>query len=375
MNNQGASLVATIFILVILSLLGAALCTLIVLDARTGATDLCSMQAFNLADSGIEHGLWKLHGDLDHTWTPDPSIEHSLANGTFTLALNNNKDGTETLYSSGYVPNRASAIAKRVVEISGDLVPAPRHKFYEQALWFDGALAFDYSRFQFTTSGKPRADMYAGGDITFQSGNGQTIAGTVRSAGIVTKDSWTGDDPWGTVEQEVERIPCPPLHNNAKEWYKEHAFSVLPSQTISSDLNLEAGELYYIEGTITIAEDIKISGNGALVATGDITILGEVAYKKKGSGPLALVSFGDIHCNQATDPLDASLYADGQIVVSTPNVTIKVFGNLGSRQGFAVADNTNIQVNYDKRLSNWTVAEKSLPTAPSRIYTWREVYK
>jgi hypothetical protein len=375
MNDHGASLIATIFILVILSLFGAALCVLIATEADTSVNDTRARQALALAEAGIDVGLWNLHRDFSRTWAPDPAVENQLGGGTFTLELSTGPGGQETLRASGYVPDRAGAEAKRVAEITGDLVPESLHEFFEYALWLDGAAVLDYSLISITTSGRGRADFYAGGDVLFRNGSGRKIDGAVRSIGTVTTESWSGDDPSRTVEEGADGIPFPPLNDFGRDWYRQNAFSVLQGDHTYENVqvNLQNGRIYFVEGNLTVG-GLTIRGDGALVAGGNVTIAGTIEYRRSSDGPAGIVAFGDIICNQDTDPIDAALYAGGTIDVPSAR-TIVVRGNLGCRQGLSLAGGANIRIVYDRRLRAWSGGQNVLPTSPSRTFSWREVYK
>ncbi len=371
MNNHGASLIAAIFILLILSLFGAALCVLVATEADTSVRDIRARQALGLAEAGIDIGLWNLHRDFARTWAPDPAVEYPLGSGTFALELTSDSGGSETLTCSGYVPNMAGAEAKRVTRITGNLVPDPLHEFYGYALWFDGRTTFDYSQIAITTA--QGGHFYAGGDIVFKNGSGRKILGTVSSTGTVTKESWSGKDPWRRADEGVDEIAFPPLDDNAEAWYRQNAFSVLSGDLVLENVtrNLRNGRIYLIEGNLTVG-NLTIRGTGATVALGDVTITGDITYQG-GDGPLGVVAFGDIHCNQNAD-IDASVYAGGVIRVSVAS-TIVVNGNIGSRNGLSLANGTGIDVDYDTRLRTWSTGQNVLPTSPSRTFTWREVYK
>jgi hypothetical protein len=375
MNDRGASLVATIFILVILSLFGAALCILVAMEADTGVRDSRSKQALALAEAGIDMGLWNLHGDFENTWAPDPATEYSLGGGTFTMELITGAGGSETLRAVGYVPNRTGTEATRTAEVTGVLVPDPLHGFYAYALWLGVPPTLDYGLYSITTSGRGRADFYAGGDIVFRNGSGGKVDGAVRSTGTVTKESWSGDDPWKTMEEDVDVIEPPPLDGRAEDWYRQNAYSVLEGNRVYQNItmNFQNGRIYFVDGNVTVG-DLTVTGEGAIVATGDVTISGTVGYRRSADGPLALVAFEDILCGQSTDPIDASLYAGGTMTVPSAG-TIAVHGNLGASDGYSLANGTNITISYDRRLGSWAPGEKVLPTSPSRNLSWREVYK
>src|SRR6266540_3373521 len=124
-NNRGVSLIAAIFIIVVLAFMGLMFVSLINISSLTAVNDLQSTQAFSIAEGGIEYGKEVLASySFWYNFANDPfflATNQALGNGSFTTTIN--VPATTVRKSSG-----AGANEIRVFSI--DQFPSPGGTIY-----------------------------------------------------------------------------------------------------------------------------------------------------------------------------------------------------------------------------------------------------
>ncbi len=88
-SNRGISLIAAVFIIVILAFLGLMFVSLIGTGSLTSINDVQSAQALYVAEAGAEYGQRVLARNLDWYRSPDPldSATQTLGNGSFSATI------------------------------------------------------------------------------------------------------------------------------------------------------------------------------------------------------------------------------------------------------------------------------------------------
>ena len=91
-SQKGVSLIAAIFVIVILAFMGVIFVSMIGTESLTAINDMQSEQAFNIAEGGIEFEQRSLAQNLDwYRSATDPiaiPIPHNLSPGSFTVSTN-----------------------------------------------------------------------------------------------------------------------------------------------------------------------------------------------------------------------------------------------------------------------------------------------
>lgn len=99
-ENAGASLVATIILLLVLSVLGATLASIIVSELYVSTAGVQSEKALHLAEAGVERGIVRVLTDPD--WRDVTTTEY-LGAGHYTMSATNGAEGGTTITSTGIV--------------------------------------------------------------------------------------------------------------------------------------------------------------------------------------------------------------------------------------------------------------------------------
>jgi hypothetical protein len=87
-NDRGVSLIAAIFIIVVLAFMGVMFVSLINTGSLSSVNDMQSAQAFNVAEGGVEFARYNLSLDGNWYWNPDPnSFIRPLGQGQFSADI------------------------------------------------------------------------------------------------------------------------------------------------------------------------------------------------------------------------------------------------------------------------------------------------
>jgi len=94
LNQKGVSLIAAVFIIVVLAFMGVVFISFVNTSSFTAINDLQSMQAFSLAEGGVEYAQYALAQNLDWYRSANdpmpapPSAPQNLGAGSFTVTVN-----------------------------------------------------------------------------------------------------------------------------------------------------------------------------------------------------------------------------------------------------------------------------------------------
>jgi hypothetical protein len=87
-NSHGVSIIAAIFIIVILGFMGVIFVSLISTGSLTAVNDMQSTQALSIAEGGVEFARYNLSLDNNWYWNTDPeSFARNLGSGQFTVDI------------------------------------------------------------------------------------------------------------------------------------------------------------------------------------------------------------------------------------------------------------------------------------------------
>lgn len=113
-HNDGAVLIATLLVLVTLTVIVLAFVTMISYEIKSAGTVLDDMKALYIAEAGLAKARWALTTDAQGVgWGESGAV---FGDGTYTVTTLDNGDGTYTITSDGYVPDDTTPVAKRRVQ-------------------------------------------------------------------------------------------------------------------------------------------------------------------------------------------------------------------------------------------------------------------
>lgn len=104
-NAKGVSIIAAIFIIVVLAFMGVMFLSLVNTGSLTSVNDLQSAQALYIAEGGIEFARLNLALDNNWFWNPDPnSFTRTLGQGQFTAVISYPATALQKNIGSGALP-------------------------------------------------------------------------------------------------------------------------------------------------------------------------------------------------------------------------------------------------------------------------------
>jgi MSHA biogenesis protein MshP len=113
-NERGFALVAAIFIVVVLALLGIMMVTIGGMQRATATTAVRGTQAYYAARSGVE---WAIYGAINNTAATCGAAPSTLTTNTFTLAVNGLNGYTVSVVCS-YTEHRERSNTNKVFLIT-----------------------------------------------------------------------------------------------------------------------------------------------------------------------------------------------------------------------------------------------------------------
>jgi Tfp pilus assembly protein PilX len=317
-KKEGVSIIATVAIMLILSVLGIVAVSLLGSSSNLAVGYLQSQQAFYISQAGIEWYLEKLQNDTDWSDNTNESAKN-FAGGAFTITiaspLANSIEVTSTATLAGY----ESQTMQRVTHTHVSRIPTA----------FNSAL-------------------YIEGDIQ-DSGADYTVTGG--------QQSHASDLP--TVDFSY--------------------YQGIADHVISGNYAFNAGTysgIWYVDGAVNIASGVTL--NGTIVATGQISLNGTSNVTITATSPYpALVCEGNFHF-QNTDNITVTglIYVGANATgnfLSQKAENVNFIGTIIVRGNFNIQNANNVNIVYDS-----SIRENPPPGFSSTAYltvvvSWEEV--
>ena len=323
-NEKAVSIVATVGIMLILSLLGIVGVSLLGSSSSLGLGYMQSQQAFYIAEAGIEWYTEQLKNYSDWSVISPPAAQN-FAGGTFTITFN----GTPTrdainITSTGTMVGYEGQSVKRVTTV-----------YITRQVTFD---AYESA-------------LYVGGKIDTTNTENFTINGNSKE----------------------DQTDFPTVDFAYYQGIADHA--------ISGNHSFAAGTysgIWYIDGSVDIASDVTI--NGSVIATGNINMNNNSNIIITASLPYpALVTDGNLlfqNTNNIT--INGLVYVGANLsgnFLSQKAENINFTGTIIVRGNFNLQGSKNVTITYDPSILNnpppgfsGATAEQVLDTAD-----WSEV--
>lgn len=412
MKNKAFALIVAIFVVMVFSVLGAVMVSLLSGESISITNDIRGLQALNIAEAGIRYVVASsIIPDPD--WSNNSDVSKNFGAGSFAVTYLQKSKTHVLLESRGTV-----AGVTRAVQASVDMTGA-------------SPTSFGFGIFAGNQGGGPlivqnsatvNGDFYYNGDVTMRN-SAKLINGTLISKSLTLQNSATCAS-W-------EPLPVPPIEPPTFEpsYYDtvlgettKSATSAL-SLTGTQVLNLN-GETRYYTG-ITISNSARVNGPGVLVATtGNLVIQnsaiigGNIRFIVKGTSTFSnsvsvgntteVFSQGNVTIQNGQDfPMDSLLFTHGNILFNNSSyyygVIIAPDGDLTSSnstkfRGLIYADSIDLQnstnlrgsvivdsvgyfsnsaiVTYDPAVlpAAWPIGFQGSGFYGITVSNWREVY-
>ena len=287
-KTHGSVFLLAMVALVTLLLLGTSLMQTSIQGLSWASNDRRQMEAFCLAESGVDMAITKLYEDYDNI--NDTLSTSGTYSDTFTLTQGSVSYSVSAPYSgvsdSCLIVSDATTWTGKQVRIR--VVAAYQNdtsRVFEGAIFCDSPLTLNGSGGIFPDDDGNGGDIYANGDITFNGTSyGMDPEGSIYTTGTT---NWVPDGvPATQVHEGVAPLVMPVID---MDYYKSIATTVYIGSQTFNDGNMSAlSGVIYVKGNVTISGNY--SGQAVIVATGKITISGNVIASNPETDTLALLS-------------------------------------------------------------------------------------
>lgn len=309
-RKNGFTLIAAIFIVLVMTMLAITMSTFISSDSVVSARNYSSQKAFFIASAGSEYYMKQLIGDLD--WTTPPTAEAKpFSDGIFTVTTTAEQKNRITVTVTGIVTKGAATYTRTLRASLRRMGGGLGSIAEEYAVYVAGSdtTAETYVGNNVTING----DILVSGDLEF--GSNAVVSGDAQAGGDITGDTTgiTGDtDPATELPEE------PP---SVESTYYDAQIAIAasyPSGDKSYNGNKTVSGVTYVNGNVTFGNNatITVTGVATIVATGTV-----------------LVS------NNTTIGDNFHMIAAGLITLEN-NVIVGKYGRWYSSTGFELANNT-----------------------------------
>ncbi len=342
-KRRGSVFLLAMAALITLLILGTSLVQTSVQGLSWASNDRRQIEAFCLAESGVDMAITKLYEDYDGindtlATSGYYSDSFTLAPGSVAYSVSAPYSGiadTCLIVSDATTWTGKQARVRVVAAFQRDV-----SRVFEGAIFSDSPLSLKGSGAIYPDENGMGGDIYANGDITFDGTSFEMTAdGSIYTTGSI---NWVPPEvPATNVHQGVAQLPMPTID---LDYYKSIATEIHFGKTTFNDSNM-AG----LTGVIYVKGDVVISGNytgqAVIVATGKITVTGNVTAGSPDNDTLVLMSPKAIKIT-GNSHVDGLIYAHS---VMSP-AAAEISGNMSIR-GAIIADvvrtNGNIVITYD----------------------------
>jgi hypothetical protein len=341
-SRRGSVFLLAMGALITLLLLGTSLIQTSVQGLSFASKDRRHMEAFCLAESGVDMAITKLYEDYD-------GINAALATSgtysdTFSLAQGDVSYTVTTPYqgianSCLIVSDSTTWAGKRVrirVVASYEVDPS---RVFEGAIFCDSPLQFNGAGGVYPDADGTGGDIYAHGDIVF-SGTSFSMSedGSIYTTGTT---NWVpAEVPSTHVHENIAPLQMPVID---LDYYESIATAKYTGNKTFND-----SDMVNLSGVIFVKGNVRISGSytgqAVIVATGSITVTGNVETSNPDTDTLALLSPKSVKIS-GNSTVHGLVYAHSVVndAETTLSGNITVYGAIVSD---VVRTNGSIEVYY-----------------------------
>ena len=341
-GERGSIFLLAMVALIALLILGTSLVQTSVQGLSWASSDRRYIEAFCLAESGVDMAITKLYEDYDGindaldtsgTYSDSFSLTQGSVNYTVTAPYSGIADSCLIVADATTWTGKQARV--RVVAA----YQLDTSRVFEGAIFCDSPLTLNGSGAIYPDADGTGGDIYANGDITFSGTTfDMTADGSIYTTGTT---NWVPDDvPAANVHQNVAPLVMPVID---VDYYESIA-----TQVYTGKQSFGNAEMEDLTGVIFVNGDITIAGNytgqAVIVATGKITVTGSVTTANPDTDTLALLSPKSIKiCGNST--VHGLVYAHSVVddASTTMSGDITVYGAIVSD---VVRTNGGIEVHY-----------------------------
>ena len=342
-SRRGSVFLLAMGALITLLLLGTSLIQTSIQGLSFASKDRRHMEAFCLAESGVDMAITKLYEDYDGinatlATSGTYSDSFSLAQGDVSYTVTAPHQGIAN--SCLIVSDSTTWAGKRVrirVVASYEVDPS---RVFEGAIFCDSPLTLNGAGGVYPDADGTGGDIYTHGDIVFNGTSfGMSEDGSIYTTGTT---NWVpGEVPSTHVHENIAPLQMPVID---LDYYRSIATTYYSSgQTFTGDDLTGLSGVIYVKGDVTISG--TYTGQAVIVATGKITVTGNGVIAADSSvDTIALLSPKAIKINGGAE-VHGLVYAHSVIndAETTLGGNITVYGAIVSD---VVRTNGGIEVYY-----------------------------
>lgn len=329
-NKNGQVLFLVFLIVLIITILGISLLHMSRMESIQIQRQIHYIQAFNLAESGIERALWKMTNSPN--WM-DGWTEESLGNGYYSVKIEKlNIPNRYKIVSTGKVGYGLARITKIIlleVEIRNKKWPFA----FDYVLFWGNPFESSIS-LMLRNGVNVKGNVFVYGNIEIEN-NAEVTDGYVYATGKVT----------GNGSYQIGELPDPLPDKLTFNTSSYDQLINIAYQKQKNDFVLKNGAIYnlngqtlFVNGKVEVSNNSKIYGPGKIVATGNILMENNV----KITGNVDLISNGTITLRN-----NVVYQSDKTIIYSKTGIEVWNNDNIGDKILFYTPGELEISQNVN----------------------------
>lgn len=321
-RKAGSALVIVMCFSAILLLTGIALHRMSTQLAFTVGNFRKGAQALAVAEAGVSDALDKLSSDFETYKSSTTS--NNLADGSYVVTVTTNGKTGAIIASAG---TYAGTTRETVLETLGTWQSA-----WDTNLFSNYGILSDGNSELSGGDGEVKASMYANGSTAIKPN--VTVQYSVYAVGIIDNKGTVG----GSTNANASEVEIPTF---SFEYYKNLAQADGLYYNADKDFKNATyspnNGIIFVEGNVTVFNSATIGG--AIIASGNINILGGTFSNPAGTGLPSLLSAGNIDINGGHKTFNGFIYADGNVDIKGDNT---IYGGIIADGNVAVQGNWTI---------------------------------
>lgn len=315
-NNKGVALILIFTIIVVLAVIGSAIVSRSISEARFAQRYVESTQAFWLAEAGINRALYELRNNYNLSSISQTAI----GQGGYQVTIS--QSGNDRIVSStGYIPFTGAALATRILQatISKSIPP----DFYENAIYSAGDVDLNGNAYE--VNGKVRyADQisYTQNNITDTVTQDSTINPLARFDFVQLRSR-------SASQQNVYVVSGNRLVNQATGSQNFPSSFWYSPPTDPNDPSTGTPNIIYIEG------DLQLNGNIGTIG-GFFVVVGDVINNSGSTYDATINGNGNV---------EGAIYTRGEFRINGGGGNLNVNGGVWAGEEARLNGNANVTYN------------------------------
>lgn len=260
--RNGFTLVATIFIILVIAVLAIITSTFISSDAVLAVRNINSLKAFYISNAGVEYYLKQLQNDSD--WTSPPTKEtRTFAGGVFAISTTNESASQITFTVTSFLTLEGKTYSRSInLLVTGGSLGGVNGIANQYSIYMGGGVGGGAS---LGNNATVNGNVYINGNLSM--GSGATVTGDATATGSIS-----GGTVQGSKESGAPPPPNPPTlevtyYTNQINYANTNP-TVVGTYAVPSSLS--PGTVY-VRGDVTINNNVTLTGVSTIVATGTVT--------------------------------------------------------------------------------------------------------